>query len=201
MKDIIRKNDNLPIHLDRERFEEVFRDISKHPEKPQSKRVEECLELLSSLREDLRGLERVQIVTRLGHLLSAYQWVVQISPTPKGFRAIRLIADRGRLSQDDLWEREAIRDLLDVVPYIGKQPRIRRCAECNEWFYAAKREDQQWCSSNCRQHHYDSDPEMRGRKKLYMRKHRVEEKKREESIKRRVGFGSRVKSSAKKSLR
>src|ERR1700723_1026104 len=98
MKAIIRKNDNLPIHLDRERFEEVFRDISKHPEKPQSKRVEECLELLSSLREDLRGLERVQIVTRLGHLLSAYQWVVQISPTPKGFRAIRLIADRGRLS-------------------------------------------------------------------------------------------------------
>ncbi|HWO33664.1 MAG TPA: hypothetical protein VNO32_33115, partial [Candidatus Acidoferrum sp.] len=187
--------------LDRERFEEIFWQIREHPEKAQSKRVEEVLELLSSLRDDLSKSEKLGIITRLRGLLSAYQWVVQVDPTPDGYRAIHTIADRGRLSQDDLWERRAIRDLLDVVPYLGKRPRIRRCAECSEWFYAAQREDQEWCSSNCRQHHYDSDPEMRGRKKLYMRKHRLEEKKREESIKRRVGFGSRVKSSAKKSLR
>jgi hypothetical protein len=182
MKSLIRKNEGLP---DPERLVEIFRDIKENPEKPQSKRVEEFLELLSRLREDLSTSEKVPIIIRLRGLLGAYQWTVQVSPTPEGFRAIHLIANREKLSPDDLWEREAVRDLMGVVPYLDKRP-IRRCAECQEWFFAAKREDQQWCNGNCRQRHYDSNPDIRASKKRYMRQYRVDEKKREESSKKRV---------------
>jgi hypothetical protein len=190
MTKVIRKNDKLPIHLDRERFEEIFWQLREHPEKVQSKRVAGCLELLSCLRADLSGSEKVRVITGLQHLLSAYRWVVQVSPTPGGFRAIHLIADRERLSEDDLWEHMAIRDLLAVVPYLGKRPRIRRCDECKEWFYAANREDQRWCGGNCRQHHYDSNPEMRAGKARYMCEYRIAEKESEESSKKGVGFVS-----------
>src|SRR5271168_3029927 len=84
MQLVIRKNDNLPIHLDRERFEEMFRQIKEHPEKAQSKRIEENLELLSRLGDDLSGSEKVRVITGLRHLLSAYQWVVQGLPYCRG---------------------------------------------------------------------------------------------------------------------
>jgi len=199
MKSIIRKNEILPINLDAEQLAGIFRHVREHPEKAQSRRVEEFLELFSSLREDLGDSEKVRVVIRLRNLLSAYQWVVQISPTPQGFSAIHMIADRARLSQDDLWEREAIADLLKLVPYLGNRSRLRRCGECGEWFFAAKREDQQWCSGNCRQRHYDSDPERRAKKKIDMRKHRLKEKKADERSRSLVGYKSRVKVRAKKS--
>ncbi len=180
MNAIIRKNEILPPHLDPERFAAIFWHIREHPGTPQSKRVEWVLELLSSLRDVRRlrdrvsKLEQMQILTRLRNALRAYRWVTQISPTSKGFHASLRTADIG-LSGEDAWEYEAIGILLDIVPYLGgKRPRIRRCADaaCNEWFFAAKREDQQFCSGNCRQHHYDNHPTMRARKKRYMRGYR-----------------------------
>lgn len=165
MNVVIRKNDLL----DRERLEDIFRHLQEHP----SKQVEECLDLLSSLRADLGTSEKVRITAQLRHVLSKYQWVVQVSPTAEGFRAIYFNADRGKLSRDEQWERDAIRDLLEAVPYLGKWPRIRRCDECHEWFLA-KRDDQRqrWCPGTCRQHHYDSDPKIRAEKKRYMREYR-----------------------------
>jgi hypothetical protein len=194
----------LPINLDAEQLAAIFRYIREHPEKAQSRRVEEFLELFSNLRDDLGNSERVRIVLRLRNLLSAYQWVVQISPTPQGFSAIHMIADRERLSRDDLWERKAVADLLKLLPYLGKRPRIRRCAYdgCKDWFFAAKREDQEFCKrGTCRQNAHDSDPEKRERKKLYMRELRLREKKRQEHSKKIIGFGSRIKVRAKKSVR
>ncbi len=195
MNVIIRKNEPLPTHLDPEQFEAIFWHIREHPEQPQSKRVEEVLELVSNLRDDLSTPEGIRVITRLRNVLSRYRWGVKVSPTSKGFHVSHFPANRGMLSSSDEWEYGAVRALLDLVPYLGKRPRIRRCAEtgCRKWFFAAKREDRQWCSPNCRQRHYDSDPEMRKSKKLYMRKYRADEKKREESRKRGVGFRGRVK--------
>jgi hypothetical protein len=189
---LIRKNDNVPSHLDRERFEEIFRQVREHPEKAQSKRVEGVLELLSRLRHDLSGSAKVRIITGLRHLLSVYQWVVQVSPTTEGFRALHLIADRGRLSRDDLWEHTAIRDLLDVVPYLGERPRIRRCADatCWRWFFAkTERKTHKFCSTNCRVNVYDSSSTRRAEKKVYMRQYRQGLKERDDRDKKRVGFG------------
>jgi hypothetical protein len=193
MKAIIHKNEVLPSHLDPEQFESIFWHIRERPEKPQSKRVEEVLKLLSSLRYDLSTRDKGQVLTRLRNALRRYQWVSFISPTSEGLRVIRGIADRANLSEDDLWEYWAVGTLLDIVPYLGNRPRIRRCAECQEWFFAAKRDDKRWCDRNCRQRHYDSAPEMRESKRLYMRNYRDEEKKREERRKRSVGFRGRVK--------
>lgn len=209
MRAIIHKNDIMPSHRDPENFESIFWHIREHPEEPQSKRIEEVLELLSGLRDDLSMPEKIRVITGLRYVLSNYRWSVQVSPTSEGFRAIYFPADRGKLSSSDKWEYEAVRDLLDLVPYLGKQPRIRRCAECEEWFFAAKREDQQWCGGICRQRHYDSAPEMREKKKLYMRDYREKEKKREERRKMRIGVRgpakrrarAETKRSAKTSLR
>lgn len=200
MNPIIRKNEILPPPLDPERFQAIFWYIREHPEQPHSKRVDEVLELLSSLRDDVSTLEKIRVITRLRNVLSRYQWGVRVSPTTEGFHVSHFPANRGKLSSSDEWEYGAVRDLLDVVPYLGKRPRIRRCveSECKEWFFAAKREDQQFCSGICRQRHYDSTPEMRESKKLYMRKHRAAEKKHDERRKTGVGFRGRVKRRAKK---
>lgn len=209
MKSIIRKNEILPSHLDPEQFESIFWHIREYPEQPQSKRVEQVLKLLSSLSDDLSTLGKAQALTRLRNALRRYQWVSFVSPTSEGLWVSRGIADRVNLSEDDVWEYEAVRNLLDLVPYLGKRPRIRRCAECQEWFFAARRSDQQWCDRNCRQRHYDSAPEMRKKKKLYMQEYREGQKERVERENIRVAFRGRVKHgadtgskrSAKKSLR
>ena len=199
MKSELRKNATLPVHAQAEGFEQIFREIREHPEKPQSRRVEECLDLLSSLRDDWRNPENVRIVTRLRNVLGAYQWVVKVMPTPEGFRAVYEIANRDGLSRDDIWERRAVGDLLNLVRYLEKRP-IRRCSECKGWFFApGGAERPKWCGGNCRQHHYDNDPGRRAEKVRYMRDHRAEEKRlklrdderrREESNRRGVGLAT-----------
>jgi hypothetical protein len=192
MVNFIRKNEFMPTGPDTEHFDAIFRYILEHPKQPQSKRVEALLDLLSSLRDDISKLEKVQVISGLHNLLGNFRWSVQVSPTSEGFRAIYFPADRGHLSSADKWEYGAVRDLLELVPYLGKRPRIRRCAECEKWLFAAKRSDQQFCDGICRQKHYDSSPEMRESKKLYMREHRADEKRREESSKIGVRSGGRA---------
>ena len=186
----MRKNELMPTGPDPEQFDAIFRHIREHPKQPQSMRVEELLSLVSSLREDISKLERVRVINGLRNLLSNFRWSVQVSPTAEGFRTIYFPADRGNLSSADQWEYAAVCDLLELVPYLGKRPRIRRCAECEEWLFAAKRSDQQFCDNGgiCRQKHYDRSPEMRESKKLYMRERRADEKRREESSKIGVRF-------------
>ena len=66
------------------------------------------------------------------------------------------------------------------------------------WFFAAKREDQKFSKRGaCRQNHYDSVPELREHKKLYIQKYRDEEKKREERRNMRIGFRGPVKRRAR----
>lgn len=195
MSDITRKKMILPNHLDKEQLEAIFTRPEERPEDPQSKRVEKMLELLGSLRDEIGPLDRGQAVIRLRNALRLYQWVSHIAPAPEGYREIRGVADRENLSKDDLWEYGAVRDLLECVPYLGNPPRIRRCAEvdCRRWFFAAKRIDQQWCGSICRQRHYDRDPETRAKKLEAMRKLYALEKERDRKRKAAIGFTEKSK--------
>jgi len=173
--------------------EAIFTRLEKRPETPQSKRIEKILQLLSSLRDDISPLDKGQVVIRLRNALRLYQWVSHIAPAPEGYRVISAVADRENLSKDDLWEYEAVRDLLECVPYLGKPPRIRRCAECQRWFFAAKRIDQQWCGGICRQRHYDRDPETRAQKLKAMRDLYAREKERDQRRKAAVGYTEKSK--------
>lgn len=150
-------------HHDPERVNEIFQHIRDYPEDEQSRRVEEIIELLSRLGGKSSKIEKMQIVTRLDRLLSAYTWVIRIAPGMDGFRVFHAVPKGER----DHWEREAIRDLLAVVPFLDEQ-RIRRCAECGKWLFAANLK-RKWCDGNCRQHNYDSDPKRRRDKSRYMR--------------------------------
>jgi len=185
------KNAILPSHVDPERFLEIFTRIKEQPDQ-QSKRVEKVLELMSSFRDDLSTREKIQIFTRLRLALGTYRWAVRLGVTREGLHVIHQMARElaDATSDAERWEYSAIGLLLEVLPYLGQRPRIRRCADagCREWFFAAKREDQEFCSGNCRQHHYDSDPESRAAKRRYMRQYRVQEKKRDERRKKDVGF-------------
>lgn len=196
MRNLIRKNYDSPSDLDAERFSEILTRIRTHPDR-QSKRVEAVLELMSRFRADLSTREKMTIFTRLRLILETYRWTVSIRPKPEGFHVVHVMANKYEegTSEADRWEHETIGLLLDRLPYLGKRPRIRRCADtaCAQWFFAAKREDQEFCCGTCRQHHYDSNPEMRRKKREYMRKRRVQDRQREEASKRAVGFRGRVK--------
>jgi hypothetical protein len=186
MSDIIRKRTILPSHLDAEQLEEIFARIEEQPEKPQSKRVERILELLSCLRSDASGSERVRVHIGLQNALRGYHWVSKVKPTPEGFRVIQAVADRENLSADDLWEYRAVSVLLDVVPYLGKPPRIRRCPECQRWLFA-ENNTRKW-HDGCRQRHYAKKPETRTKKNEYERNRYIAEKKRARNPKSGVGL-------------
>ncbi len=203
VKRSMRKNGTMPESLDAEQIEEIFQRIKDYPETPQSKRVEQILELLSGFREGLRGVDKGQIKVRLDRILSDYRLCVRVIPSARGLLPIHFPADREKMSEDNKWGYRAVGILIELMPYLGKRSRIRRCAECGKWFFAAKRDDERHrhCSGNCRQRGYDSSPQMREHKRLYMRTHREREKKREEYRKAQAGFRGLVKHRAKKSLR
>ena len=129
----------------------------------------------------------MRVVTGLRNALSHYQWVSRVAYTAQGYRVVSTIVNTEK-SKDVDWEHWAVGYLLDAVPHLGKRPRIRRCVECRRWFYAAMREDQQYCSGNCRQRRYDNDPEKRDKKLAHMKKLYADEKARSRDPKSGVGL-------------
>jgi len=124
--------------------------------------------------------------------LNRYEWHYGLTLGSSGLQAELMFTKE--LGDEDAWEHRAVRFLMSLVPH--RINRLRRCAYtgCNKWLYAAKRADQQFCErGNCRQNHYDTQPETRDKKKLYMRKRRAKEKKREEKSKKAIGYRGPVK--------
>ena len=105
---------------------------------------------------------------------------------------LNAIADHMDIAKADIWEHEAVRDLLSAFPRlgIGDRPNIRRCAspKCQRWFFAS-RKDKMTCSPACHQWIYENkSPEQRERKAAYMKKQRREAKELEERRNKRLGF-------------
>jgi hypothetical protein len=201
MSDNIRKQTVLPAHLDYERLVEIFTRLEAQSEKEQSQRVEKILDLLSRLGDDLVGSEKVRVITSLRNALHRYHWMSQVSPTLQGYRVITFFTRKELLSKDDVWEYEAVRVLLEIVPYLGRRPRIRRCADaqCRKWFFAAKRDDQKFCGGNCKQHNYENAPEKRAKKRDSMRALYAAEKARARNPKSGVGLLRPAQRGAKRS--
>jgi hypothetical protein len=178
MRAQIRKQKPNPIDIKQE-WEDLFWHLQERPNAPESKNIEKILGLFAAIGTAVTG--KGADLNRLRIALSQYKWVTYVANTPSGYCVIRVPAERQKLSKAEEWEYRAVGLLLNVVPSIGERPRIRRCAECDEWFYAAAREDQKFCKrANCRQAHYEKDPEKRQKKRdkmhdLYMLKKKLAE--------------------------
>ena len=123
-----------------------------------------------------------------GDLLNRYEWHYGLVYGRRGLRAELLFTKE--LPEEDAWEYSAVRFLMGLVPL--HIDRLRKCAYggCRKWFFAANRDDQQFCSrGSCRQNHYDSDPKRRKSKKIYMRDYRAERKRHARNPKSGVGLG------------
>jgi hypothetical protein len=189
---IKRKNDIAPEELALERVGELLSTLNGGPKTPNVERIESLLSLLGRLTEDASGLEKAQATAGIREQLSRYRWVSEIMPSTEGFLVFNAIADHTHIPKADLWEHEAVRDLLIAFPRlgIGKRPYIRQCAKlkCQRWFLAS-RKDKMTCSSACHQWLYENkSPEQRALKAAAMKDHRKKLKELEERRNKRLGF-------------
>lgn len=155
----------------------VFERIENGPERPQSKRVERILELLSCLGKKPRGMEAVNLISELAHMLRRYRWTTHalVSLTKQGYLTVfRRVPELNSRSREDVWEYEAVATLLDLARTPGALSNLRRCGndECRKWLFVLKGK-RRFCDNNgvCKQHHFDSDPSQREKKRVYMRRY------------------------------
>lgn len=113
----MRKNETMPESLDAEWIEEIFQRIKDYPETPQSKRVEQILELLSGFRGGMRGVDKGQIKVRLDRILGDYRWCVRVTPLARGLLPIHFPANRENLSEDDTWGTKPRAMWMPLFPY------------------------------------------------------------------------------------
>ena len=84
------------------------------------------------------------------------------------------------------WERWAVSALLNLARKPGGSSLLRRCSECQQWFYA-RRPHQQFCGESCRRRHTAQNPEFKEKRARYMREvYRPAEPEREERSKRQA---------------
>jgi hypothetical protein len=187
-----RKNETTADELALERVEELLSTLNDEPKTPQAERVEGLISLFGRITAGASGIDKAQAMAGIRKLLSRYRWVSYVAPTTEGILVLNDIADHMLIAKADLWEHEAVRDLLAAFPRlgIGNRPYIRRCAslKCQRWFFAP-RKDKVTCSSACHQWLYENkSPEQRERKAASMRKQRKAAKELEERQNKRLGF-------------
>jgi len=191
-----RKNDTTADELALERLEELLRALNEEPQTDQMRdrmeRVEKVISLLARLDEAAQSLEKAQVLMGLRKALSKYRWVSYVTPSTGGFLVLNAVADHMHISKADLWEHEAVRDLLTALPRlgIGRRPYIRRCEcpRCRRWFIAP-RSDKRTCSQACHQWLFDNrSPEQKALKAAKMQDHRQREKARQERQDKLLGF-------------
>ena len=179
----IRKNE-LPEWVAGSVADKLFWRLDANPHLLQSKRIENILELLSRLGRNERDFPAF---SQLGDALKRYQWRYGLELSSSGLSAGLRFAKE--MSEEDEWEYDAVRFLVNLVP--RRINRLRRCAYdgCKGWFFAVKRVDQQFCKRGaCRQNSYDNNPAIREKKKRKMREIRATEKKRGETLKKQIGY-------------
>jgi len=169
-----RKNESTADELALERIEEWLPALNTEVKTPQVKRIESLISLFGRLTEDASTSDKAHALAGIRKFLSRYRWVSYVAPTTDGLLVLNEIADHMHISKEGLWEHEAVRVLLVAFPRlgIGKRPYIRRCAKCQQWFIAP-RKDKITCSDACHQWLYDNkSPEQKALKAAAMKEYR-----------------------------
>ena|GEM_PF-6334549 len=178
--------------VDKDGEMELFAPLREHATEPAVKRVENVLTLLVAAdtlareqREQVRLCERsgeavqrsksfresLLASARTSQLLNAALLRYPTLPLAQGRFGRFEIIDRpvtsstGRWSP---WECWAVGTLLNLAKKPGGLSRLRRCSECQQWFYAI-RGHQQFCGESCRRRHTAQDPVFKEKRATYMR--------------------------------
>jgi len=192
----------------------LFTPLREHPAVPPVKRVENVLSLMVTAdklareqREQMRILERsgedfhrskpfMDSLDRAEHsckLLNAalmqYPLLTVTYSGPGRFT----ITDRAVKGRWTPWERWAVETLLKLAKQPGELFRLRRCLECQQWFYAIRRH-KQFCGTPCYRHHVAQDSAFKEKRATYMREvYRPGEKERDMRVGRLSARGRREK--------
>ena len=119
-----------------------------------------------------------ETLARLEEALKPYQWRSAISGDIDGFHE-KLEWSENIPHGPAHWEHAILRVLLDRINYPGELSRIRRCSDCQNWFYAAT-SHQRFCGEACRRRYTASCPEFKEKRRNYMKQvYRPQQKQRE----------------------
>jgi len=180
--------------VDKDGEMELFAPLREHATEPAVKRVENVLTLLVSAdrlareqrerrkfyeragkdwrREDGKSFrESLAESARTWELLNAALRRYPTLPLAQGLSGKFEIVERPVTSVTGgwaPWERGAIGALLNLAKKPGGLSLLRRCSECQQWFYA-NRPHQQFCGESCRRRHIAQDPEFKKKRATYMR--------------------------------
>jgi hypothetical protein len=197
--------------VDSDGEKDLFTPLRENATEPAVKRVENVLALLVSAeslareqREQKRILERtgkdcrrskpfmesVDESARIWGLLNTALHRYPRLPLAQGGIGKFEIIERPVTSstgQWAVWERWAVGWLLDLAKKPGELSRLRRCAECSQWFYAAKG---RFCGASCRRRNEGQDPEFKRKRAAYMRERYrpIIEKEKEERSRRQAAL-------------
>jgi hypothetical protein len=189
----------------------LFSALRERGDKPEAKRVEKVLDLLVAadtyareqlnswhrsenkdwgkngipefVRESLRASRRSWEL--LNTALRRYRWGAQVEGGTGSFLIMRYAATNPNYGLAR-WEAESVGMLLEIASRPGELSRLRRCSECQHWFYAT-RAHQQFCGEACRRRHTAQDPQFKEKRATYMREvYRPEQRTKDERGKRQA---------------
>jgi hypothetical protein len=182
-----RKKNISPTVMGKREFDALLFRLSNQPHTPQSRRrvarIWQVLGLVRRLGEPLPNREKTMIALELDRSLQASRWLRRVSMTKEGVRTF-FVPNRNNPSPDDAWEHEAVNDLVELLNYPDVLARIRECP-CGKLFFRVGRK--KFHHPNCKQNHYDSDPERREEHREKMRKVYWDEKERAKNPKNAIG--------------
>jgi hypothetical protein len=180
----------------------LFSQFRRVPPTPEAQRVESILELLVAANTFLSEWQNAtsseagpgflaaycrkanaeqayhETLARLEEALKPYQWRSAISGDIDGFHE-KLEWSESIPHGPAHWEHAILRVLLDRINYPGELSRIRRCSDCQNWFYAAT-SHQRFCGEACRRRYTARSPQFKEKRRRYMKQvYRPQEKQRE----------------------
>jgi hypothetical protein len=127
------------------------------------------------------------LLSRINRLLKKYRSAPVLQPPffdVDEYTGLRFYWELGEGGKWKTWENDAVRLILDVIKR-REFHRLRKCRNCSKWYYG-QTDHQVHCTDNCRKQFASRDPRFKERRRLYMAKHRREEKSRDRAAKERL---------------
>lgn len=157
------------LRLARQLNRDLNRAVSRHHAQARNRNA------LRSTPKELQqmGMDLHNAVNLLNEFMARYRWRVEFRPPG--------IAGEHAISRADVLiarnKQEAMEGsaLVIVSHFQDSVERVRRCGECDRWFFAVTNH-QNYCSEGCRQKHAAHSEEFKASRREYMRDYRVKQK-------------------------